>query len=208
MQKSTSNRPAYLRVKSTGLARLDARIVSAADVEQRLYARDVLEQANREIEQAKKEIVLEKERGYRDGFDQGRSEALMATTHVALVVSKVLERWMNESEQDLIQLVIDAFIKLIGHTPNSVIIASLVKEGLNSIGSTRGITIKVPDPMVEVARESARRFGDESESGVEFTIVGDSSLQGGDVMLQTAFGVIDLREQNLKNQLSSMLSSD
>jgi len=208
VQENTSTRPAFLKFDSTELARLDARVIRSADVEQRLHARQLVEEAVRERDQAKRDAVAEREKGYQDGFADGQREALKVTTAISLLVTDVLERWMNDSEQQLSALVSEAFTKLIGETPRSEVVTSLIREGLRAMGSGKGLEIKVADAMVDVAREAARTYAAEADYDVEFTVVSDAMLNGTDVMVQTPLGVIDLREGSLKSQLSSMLNLD
>lgn len=208
MQENSSTRPAFLKFDSRELARLDARVVRSVDIEQRLHARDLVEEAVRERDQARRDAVTEREKGYQDGFADGRKEALKITTAISLLVTDVVERWMNESEQQLSALLSEAFAKLIGVLPNEEVVTSLVREGLAAMGSGKGLVIKVADSMVEVAREAARTHADEADYEVQFSVVADASLTGTDVMVQTPLGVIDLREGSLKSQLSSMLTLD
>lgn len=208
MSKDTSTRPAFVKYDSGNLAGLDGRVISIEAIESRLTARRLLDEAQRTLDQAKLDAIAEREKGYQDGFVDGQREALKSTTAISLLVTDVVERWMGDSEQQLQALLIDSFEKLIGHTPDNEIVGSLVGEGLRAMGSGKGLVIKVADPMLDVAKESARHYAADADYDLEFSVVSDPTLTGTDVVVQTPLGVIDLRQASLKSQLSSMLQLD
>ena len=208
MQNHSSTKPAFLRLDADTLARTDARVLKAQEVEQRLSARELLDEAAAIVEQAKLDREEECKRGYAEGFEAGQEEALRVTTHVALLVSDVVESWMNDSEQKLTALLMDAFTKLIGQTPQEDMVRTLVNEGLTAMGRSSELVIKVAEPMVSIATAAARNYAESMEFDVEFDVVADLELDPADVIIQTSLGVIDLRGEALKSQLSSMLMQD
>ena len=208
MQNHSSTKPAFLRLDADVLAKSDARVLKAGEVEERLSAKALLDEASAIAEQAKIDREEECKRGFTEGFEAGQQEALRVTTHVALLVSDVVESWMNDSEQKLTALLMEAFAKLIGQTPNEDMVRTLVNEGLTAMGRSSELVIKVAEPMVSVATAAARDYAQAMEFAVEFDVVADLELGSADVTIQTPLGVIDLRAEALKSQLSSMLIQD
>lgn len=208
MQNHSSTKPAFLRLNTESLAKTDARVLKAEEVEERLSARALLEEAAAIVEQAKIDREEECKRGFSEGFEAGQQEALRVTTHVALLVSDVVESWMNDSEQQLTRLLMDAFAKLIGQTPQDDMVRALITEGLIAMGRSRELVVKVAEPMVSIATAAAKDYAQSTESDIEFDVVADPELDAADVIIQTALGVIDLRGEALKSQLSSMLMQD
>jgi len=163
------------------------------------------------LEEAKKTGYNEGyELGYREGYETGYNEGKVKSD--ALINEAVeikngyiykKESLLKELEEDIIELVISIYEKLINkkNEEDSELIISLVLNGINNLDLTDKLTIitsKEDFNILEMARnEILAKASMISELDIKY----DISLEKGDCILETSKGNIDV---SLKNQLAEV----
>jgi len=150
------------------------------------------------------------ELGYREGYETGYNEGKVKSD--ALINEAVeikngyiykKESLLKELEEDIIELVISIYEKLINkkNEEDSELIISLVLNGINNLDLTDKLTIitsKEDFNILEMARnEILAKASMISELDIKY----DISLEKGDCILETSKGNIDV---SLKNQLAEV----
>ncbi|SHE33225.1 flagellar assembly protein FliH [Tissierella praeacuta DSM 18095] len=163
------------------------------------------------LEEAKKTGYNEGyELGYREGYETGYNEGKVKSD--ALINEAVeikngyiykKESLLKELEEDIIELVISIYEKLINkkNEEDSELMISLVLNGINNLDLTDKLTIitsKEDFNILEMARnEILAKASMISELDIKY----DISLEKGDCILETSKGNIDV---SLKNQLAEV----
>jgi len=201
--------------ESTNLEYVAKNIVSAAKKE----AGDILEEATKEaseiIDHAKKEIqsleqksksMIENERtqaleaatsqGYTEGYAKGKNEADAIINEALDIKTETLEskeKAIKEIEPQLVELIID-IIKKLAHTSlqlNPQIILHLARQGLCEVGASSDISLRISNEEYDFALQHKDELMEYLQGGTQLEIIKDFSLNKGDCVIETSFGVID-----------------
>ena len=176
---------------------LYAEIIDEANAE----AIKILENAKEEIEKRKKE---ECEKAYQEGFEKGYHEGKLEADSIitqAMEVKSHLEDRKNEifkeSEEELINIVIEASKKIIGQElqQNNEAIISLIKQALDKSAFKNNISIKVSSEDYKYVLENKEFIESLVEGVSEIDIIEDKFLLKGDCIIDTPGGQVNSSAQ-------------
>ena len=183
---------------------------------------DAEEERNHILENAQKEALAYKEKGYEEGYREGqeagqdagrelmrendqkreeRFSKLLASIH------RERERLLWEAEGELLNLSIEISrqVVLSELKVNREVILEIVRGGLRRLTNKQGLVIRVSPEDKSIILEHK----DELQSGEDLltlTIVGDPQLKQGDCFLETTSGSVDGRLETRLSEARKLLN--
>lgn len=166
-------------------------VLKAVDYAASLTAEDVIAKANLEaarIQAESAEIYLQqKERGYREGLEQGKAE--MAEQVVATLGQSTV--YFSKMEETLVGVVLKAVRRIVGEFDDGDRVARIVRQALELLRNQNSVRLKVSPAQTEQLQ--ARVDGLLATfPRIQFLEVNsDARLPLDGCILETEFGVID-----------------
>ena len=173
-------------------------------------AERILSEARREAERIRAEAVSERDKvfeearseGFADGrtggWDEGRAEAERLIGRIHKILTAAIEKRgdiIEEAETQLIDLVLlisRKVVKVISENQKNVVINNIV-QGLRKLKSRGEVAIRVNLADLEMTTEHVDDFMRMAENVKSITVLEDSSVDKGGVLIETDFGQIDAR---------------
>jgi type III secretion protein L len=165
-----------------------SRIVDAAHAQ----AGSILETAAQE-----RQAVLDAAR--QDGYQHGLREWNSAISEV----NAARDKYMADSELELIRLAVRIAQKIIGAELrlNPEAIVSLAREGMQSLGPERSLTLRVAPDSLELMRDRIHSLRETAGPRRSIEVVPDRTVGPGGCIVESEYGVIDAR---LETQIRCM----
>lgn len=186
-------------------------IIESGEEKKESMVHSAYEKSKEVFKEAKENgFKLGHEEGYNEGYGKGYDEGKLSSDKLikeALQIKeehlKSKEKLLKNLEEDIIELVITIYEKLIHKTikEDSELIISLVLKGIEDLDLTDKLTIVTSKDDYDIVQMSQDIILAKSNMISELEIKYDSSLQKGDCILETSKGSIDA---SLKNQLSEV----
>ncbi|MDR2779112.1 MAG: HrpE/YscL family type III secretion apparatus protein [Puniceicoccales bacterium] len=139
------------------------------------------------IERAKQTKKQEEERGYSEGFENGKQEI---SNEMMSFVSKSANSF-SRLEEDVVEVVKSALRKIIGKIDKTELIVSVVRHALQKIKTQKQATLKVAPGEAQVLRDKVQELTKDTPVLEFLDICADTHLQPGSCILETELGVID-----------------
>ncbi|MBQ9275265.1 MAG: HrpE/YscL family type III secretion apparatus protein [Succinivibrio sp.] len=181
------------------------RILKSADYAELCQANRLLEQVKNAAQEAKKRAEeAYKERyaaGYQDGHEEGKGEY---TEKIMETVLKSIDS-LEGLESQLVQLVVDSVVKIIGQFEPGDRVLRVVRQALNSVRGSKYVHMRVcsqEEPLVRQQLSSYLVSSDGSSGYIN--LKADPNLKPGDCVLETEMGVVD---SSLSSQLAILRKS-
>ncbi|SHG92541.1 FliH/SctL family protein [Tepidibacter thalassicus] len=158
-------------------------------------------------EESKVLFNKKKEEGYKQGYEDGYKKSIEEYNRIvqeALDVKNSVLAWkkseINRLEKDLINLVIQSVEKIIQIKlkEDDNLVLNIIKEGLDKFTFTEKIIIRVSSDDFDVVNFSKDRILAMADHIDEMDVKMDSSLEKGEVIIDTNSGSIN---PGIKNQL-------
>lgn len=166
-------------------------VLKAADYAASLAAEDVIAKAQLEAARIHAEsaasYLQQKERGYRDGLEQGKAE--MAEQIVATLGQSTV--YFSKMEETLVGVVLKAVRRIIGEFDDSERVARIVRQALELLRNQGKVRLKVSPAQSEQLQARVEGLLT-TFPRIEFLEVNsDARLPLDGCILETEFGVID-----------------
>ncbi|MDR1457770.1 MAG: HrpE/YscL family type III secretion apparatus protein [Puniceicoccales bacterium] len=184
--KSYANFTAGKSVLTTTKKKCDE-IFQEANQKSNQIIRDAETKANEIIEQAKQTKKQEEERGYAEGFENGKQQI---SNEMMSFVSKSASSF-SRLEGDVVEVVKSALRKIIGKIDKTELIVSVVRNSLQKIKTQKQATLKVAPGEAQVLRDKVQDLTKDTPVLEFLDICADTHLQPGSCILETELGVID-----------------
>jgi len=141
------------------------------------------------------------EEGYEVGLDEGKS----------VYTEKLMDMVMGQVdsieglEKQLVTVVMDAVLKIIGSFDNQELVARVVHQGLNAVRGSKSVIMRVSVTDEKNLRASLQSYlvGRDNPAGY-VSLIADPNLKSGDCILETEQGVV---EASLNSQLNILKRS-
>ncbi|MDR2603458.1 MAG: HrpE/YscL family type III secretion apparatus protein [Puniceicoccales bacterium] len=143
--------------------------------------------ANEIIEQAKQTKKQKEERGYSEGFENGKQQI---SNEMMNFVSKSANSF-SRLEEDVVEVVKSALRKIIGKIDKTELIVNVVRNSLQKIKTQKQATLKVAPGEAQVLRDKVQDLTKDTPVLEFLDICADTHLQPGSCILETELGVID-----------------
>lgn len=157
-------------------------------------------EAGRILEESKQAYEDERERGYKDGLEQGKQE--MAEEMMDLV-AKSAESF-NRFQENVIGIVTRAVRRVIGEINATERIQKIVENALLIIRNEKQATLRVHPSQAAEVRKTVDSFVKGNEATGLIEVVADPRLPEDSCVLETEVGVIDA---SLETQLKAIEKS-
>jgi type III secretion protein L len=180
--------PKVLKGEVYGASIEAAQILDAAHAQ----ARTILESA-----EAERQTVIEAAR--QDAYEDGLRQWNMAMREV----HTARDRYLAESEPELIRLAIRTAQKIIGEELriNPEAIVNVARECLRGLARERSLTLRVPPGDLDVIRRRIDVLRETAGPHRSIEVVADMTVSPGGCIVESEFGVIDAR---LETQIRCM----
>lgn len=162
-------------------------ILQEANRKSNQIVKDAETKANEIIEQAKQTKKQEEERGYSEGFENGKQQI---SNEMMNFVSKSASSF-SRLEGDVVEVVKSALRKIIGKIDKTELIVSVVRNSLQKIKTQKQATLKVAPGEAQVLRDRVQDLTKDTPVLEFLDICADTHLQPGSCILETELGVID-----------------
>ncbi|MFZ1495285.1 MAG: HrpE/YscL family type III secretion apparatus protein [Candidatus Competibacter denitrificans] len=190
----------------------DRRVIKAADYLAYAEAEAIIAAARLQAEAIQREAEqaydAEKQRGYRDGHEEGKLET---AEQIMDVLGATVEFYAG-IEQRTGQIVMQMLRKILGQFDNETLTYQIVRNALTAVRAQKQVTLRVAPEQVEAlkARMDTLLHGFPSIHFVD--VVGDRRLNAGDCILETEIGVVDasieVQLKALERSLAKRLGQD
>lgn len=190
----------------------DRRVIKAADYLAYAKAEAIIAAARLQAEAIQREAEqaydAEKQRGYRDGHEEGKLET---AEQIMDVLGATVEFYAG-IEQRTGQIVMQMLRKILGQFDNETLTYQIVRNALTAVRAQKQVTLRVAPEHVEAlkARMDTLLHGFPSIHFVD--VVGDRRLNAGDCILETEIGVVDasieVQLKALERSLAKRLGQD
>lgn len=190
----------------------DRRVIKAADYLAYAEAEAIIAAARQQAEAIQREAEqaydAEKQRGYRDGHEEGKLET---AEQIMDVLGATVEFYAG-IEQRTGQIVMQMLRKILGQFDNETLTYQIVRNALTAVRAQKQVTLRVAPEQVEAlkARMDTLLHGFPSIHFVD--VVGDRRLNAGDCILETEIGVVDasieVQLKALERSLAKRLGQD
>lgn len=201
----------------------------------RQEAQQLIDLANQQADEMRKEVALEKERwieekkvlaenawneGYHEGLKQGRSDGLSEYSQLISTAREIVNQtrldahlYIEEAEQTILELAIASAEAILGTTlsehPDYFI--EIVKKGLREFKEERSIAIYVHPSQYQVVLGARRSLEAVFPHEVKCYIYPDDELHGNDCLVETDSGKVSagsrIQLQELKDRLTELLKA-
>ncbi len=155
------------------------------------------------------------EQGYADGkkvaeeeLEQGRK----ALKNKAIELEEAYEEMLREAEPLMAEVISELVDNMVGHyADNQDVILFLVRLALGELSTYGEFIVKVSREDYDYVTQHKEELDVEVGDKVTLEIVKDSSLLGGDCLIETAYGSVDaslhVRRESLKQELRLIADS-
>lgn len=185
-------------------------------------AQDIISAANNKaaqiIDTAHAEEQAIKDEAYKNAYDSGKDEGIMAGTEeetrlierIHRILDLVMQRReaiLLETEQQIVNLVIlmtRKVVKVISDTQKDVV-TNNVLAALKKLKTRGDVTIRVNTEDLQLTTDHIKDFINKVEAVQGITVIEDSSIEKGGCVVETDFGAIDARIASQLEELESKI---
>ena len=183
----------------------DSPLVTAADAEAVEKAETILAAAEKEAElireEAKRNAALEKERGYREGLEQGKEEILLQK--LELLDESV--KFMSGVETKVSDIVFKALGKCVAEIGDEELVRQIVRKSMQAVVRTQTeVNVRVAPEMVEAVKTKVDALTAEFPTVKTVNVQGDTHLTGAACIVETDAGLV---EASIASQLAAIEKS-
>jgi flagellar assembly protein FliH len=153
------------------------------------------------------------ERGRRDGerrlgeqLFQQRSEFARLQQGVLNALNQAVPQVIQESEQTLIALALEAAQKIVAGLPiDAAMVEAVVREALGQIEDSAEVTVQLHPEDLALLRKQEGSVINNPPDGRALKFIGSSEVTRGGALVQTRFGLVDARRETKIEQLQESL---
>ena len=183
----------------------DSSLVTAGDAEAVEKSEAIIAAAEKEAElireEAKKNAETEKEKGYREGLEQGKEEILMQK--LELLDESV--KFMSGIETKVSDIVIKALGKCVAEIGDEELVRQIVRKSMQAVVRTQTeVNVRVAPEMVEAVRTKVDALTAEFPTVKTVNVQGDARLTGAACVVETDAGIV---EASIASQLAAIEKS-
>ncbi|HQU09546.1 MAG TPA: HrpE/YscL family type III secretion apparatus protein [Opitutales bacterium] len=182
-----------LRIKDNGQLIPEGKIIRAEEYATWVEAKDIRAEAEdyaqRKKAQALKDYKSEKQRGFEEGVEEGKAQAV---EHMMSYVSRAVDSF-GSFEEKIVTLVMQAIKQIIGEVDDQELIRRVVIKALEPAKSQKRVIIRVAPQQTKVIDAQVEALKEKFRSIDYIDIVRDERLKPGDCTIETDVGVIDGR---------------
>lgn len=154
------------------------KVIKAEEYSSLLSSNKIIEEAHKQAaliaKQAEKDAAAEREKGFKEGLEQGKQAA---DARMDEMTAKAVE-FMKGLEHVAVDLVMETLHKVMGEMDDTELVVKLIRRILSEMSVRKMLTIRVPVGMEDEVRSQLSDVA-ESYPGMEiFSVVGDSHLGG------------------------------
>lgn len=167
------------------------KVLKADEYATYLNAEEIVRLAEEKAAQIKEDAKIafenEKQRGFKEGVEEGNqktSELLLETVDRSV-------RHFEEFENDVIEVVIKALRKIIGELKEKDLISRVVRTSLEAVRNQKKVTLIVSSEEAPKLREELNQILAEFPSINYIDIEADPRIEPGGCKLETEVGVVD-----------------
>ncbi len=186
------------------------KIVENANIETNKYIQEANSKTAEIIEDARKT-------GYEEGYIEGKKIADELIREANIYKKEYLnqkDNILNQTESDIVTLVLNICSKIIGKTidEDSEAILDIIFKGINSLNARESLTIRVSKEDYDVVEMSKERILAMANLVEDIEIKSDISLKPGGCIIETSKGNVDVsidtQLKEIKNLLKELLHSE
>jgi len=155
------------------------------------------QEAKRIVEEAKKLYEQEKERGYRDGLEEGKMQ--MAEQMMEMMTRSV--NFFSSVEEKMVNIVMQAIEKILGEINEEELVIRVVKNALAAARGEKKVTVRVALDKVEIVKKKINEIIAQFPVISFIDVVPDQRVKGAGCILESEIGIIDA---NLDVQLKAI----
>lgn len=165
---------------------------------------------NEYLNRGKEEAALEfekkaeetKEEAYKQGFQDGKSEALQELESKYLAMKTIFDKWnedkskfLSELESDAVELAIAIEKKIVGYEiqKSKEPLRHVIHNALNMINNKKRLRIRVSSEDEEYFKQGVMEF--KKTIGEDITVVCDHNIDQGGCVIETGLGDVDASMQ-------------
>ena len=146
----------------------------------------------------------ERRRGYEDGLNEARIEALQMLLHESLE----LDKGLHAIERDLVRVVADSVRKIISNFDDNEIAEALVRAAMQQMRRERSAELRVSSHLYGYFRDRVNEIVSEYPEVQLLEISLDSGLAVDQIVLETSIGRVEINTtERLENVLSVIQSA-
>lgn len=194
-------------------------ILDSAEEEAKMIIKDAKAEAHRIVQEERAKISQEAaiavataekdgfEKGHFEGYEQGVAEATdikQNAQDLAEKTQKEREAAIAQFEPQMTEIITKVTKKIFGNMTrlNPSVILVLIRQGLAQSSFTGEVTLRVSADDYDLVMSNSEELMKFVEGGGSFDIIKDFSLNGGDCLIETPFGVVD---SSLNMQMQDLL---
>ena len=156
-----------------------------------------------------------RKRGYSEGFDQGKIDALKSMEEGVgniFRASESIERFKNELYEDVKQDVIKLSLKIAETVvkaetaADSSLISGIIVDAVNKSSDAVKFTVCLNPADYAVLNKNPEAVKNFIERQASINFIPDANLPGGDVIIKTDFGEIDARLETQLEQIKKIFT--
>lgn len=151
------------------------------------------------LRQAKLAYAEERRRGYEDGLEESRLEAL----RTLLYESVELDKGLHAVERDLVRVVSDCVRKIIANFDNAEIAEALVRAAMQQMKRERSVELRVSTDLFDHFRKKVDEILSEYQEIHLLDVVVDTTLAPDQLILETSIGRVEI---NVGQRIEDILS--
>lgn len=151
------------------------------------------------LRQAKLAYAEERRRGYEDGLEESRLEAL----RTLLYESVELDKGLHAVERDLVRVVSDCVRKIIANFDNAEIAEALVRAAMQQMKRERSVELRVSADLFDHFRKKVDEILSEYQEIHLLDVVVDTTLAPDQLILETSIGRVEI---NVGQRIEDILS--
>ncbi|RMF60647.1 MAG: hypothetical protein D6743_14630 [Calditrichaeota bacterium] len=206
------------KVKRHVLPELRSRAESGLEMSPALSQSEKLALCQSRLEEVDQELSRVRETRYQEGFEDGQKvgyeEGLKAIAPQVKALEQILER--VEQEQNQLILAAERFVvqfamkvaqRILGQEAvrqlplNQERLAAAVAQALKRFTDARRFVVRANRATVQQVQGYLRELSSQLPEGVEVTVVDDPSVQVGDCLVESDFGVLDARVDSALHEM-------
>ena len=164
------------------------KVLKSIDYQQLVNYEDLL----REVARRDKERQIEANKALSKSIEHGKAEGLgqanQQLTEQLLTFTLKMHESLNQVEQSLVDVVIDAVQKIVRDFDDETLVKNTVRSGLELVRSGKKLTVRVHPQMQEVVSEQLNEL-QKSISHVE--VLSDGALKLDECILESDVGIVN-----------------
>ena len=164
------------------------KVLKSIDYQQLVNYEDLL----REVARRDKERQIEANKALNKSIQHGKAEGLeqanQQLTEQLLTFTLKMHESLNQVEQSLVDVVIDAVQKIVRDFDDETLVKNTVRSGLELVRSGKKLTVRVHPQMQEVVSEQLNEL-QKSISHVE--VLSDGALKLDECILESDVGIVN-----------------